>query len=134
MARPGLGGELHALGIIDTINLPQIPANISFCILAKLRFRKSEEGFKKIQFSIIDMDGRPLQATLPAQTIDVRVPNGSSSASAAIVAQINNLTIPKAGEYELGVTVNDRLEMSAPIFVRLIVLPPPAQQQQLGQR
>jgi hypothetical protein len=117
-ARPSPNGELNILGATDMIFVPQFPIAISCSLIAKLRFRKIEEGLKEIRFSIIDSDGKPLQPSPPPQQINIQIPSGASSASAAIVVGIHNLQIPHAGEYEIGLAVNGRLEMTVPLFVR----------------
>lgn len=119
-ARPGLQGELNILGATDMIIVPQIPIAISCHIVGKLRFRKSEEGLKEIKFSIIDSDGRELPPPPPPQQIHIQIPSGASSASAAIVVGIPSLQIPKPGEYEIGLAVNGRQEMTVPFFVRQV--------------
>jgi hypothetical protein len=121
-ARPGLQGELNILGATDMIVVPQLPVAISCHIVAKLRFQKIEEGIKEIKFSIIDSDGKELQPPPPPQQVPIQIPSGASSASAAIVVGIPSLQIPKAGEYEIGLAINGRQEMTIPLFVRL--LPP----------
>lgn len=125
-ARPGAQGELNILGATDIIVVPQLPIAISCFIVGKLRFRKIEEGFKEIRFSIIDSDGNELQPPPPAQQIDIRIPSGASSAGAAIVVGIPNLQIPKEGEYEVNLAVNGRQEMTVPVYVRLVPHQPPA--------
>jgi hypothetical protein len=119
-ARPGLQGELNILGATDMIIVPQFPIAISCHIVGKLRFRKSEEGIKEIKFSIIDSDGRELQPPPPPQQIHIQIPSGASSASAAIVVGIPSLQIPNPGEYEIGLTVNGRQEMTVPVFIRQV--------------
>ena len=119
-ARPGIQGELNILGATDMIIVPQFPIAISCSIVGKLRFRKSEEGIKEIKFSIIDSDGRELQPPPPPQQIHIQIPSGASSASAAIVVGIPSLQIPKPGEYEIGLTVNGRQEMTVPVFIRQV--------------
>ncbi|HEX3625346.1 MAG TPA: hypothetical protein VH280_07970 [Verrucomicrobiae bacterium] len=121
-ARPSPNGELNILGATDIIFVPQFPIAISCSLVAKLRFRKIEEGVKEILFSIIDSDGKTLQPSPPAQQINIQIPQGASSASAAIVVSLHNLQVPRAGEYELGLAVNGRLEMTVPLFIRQ---PPP---------
>jgi hypothetical protein len=118
-ARPGLQGELNILGATDMIFVPQFPIAISCHLVAKLRFRKSEEGLKEIKISIIDSDGKELQ---PSQTqqVPIQIPPDASSASAAIVVGISSLQIPRPGEYEIGLTVNGRQEMTVPIFIRQV--------------
>lgn len=122
-ARPSPNGELNILGATDIIFVPQFPVAVSCSLVAKLRFRKIEEGVKEILFSIIDSDGKPVQPAPPPQQMNIQIPPGASSASAAIVVAIHNLQIPRAGEYEIGLAVNGRLEMTVPVFVRL----PPTQ-------
>lgn len=123
-ARPSPNGELNILGATDMIFVPQFPIAISCTLVAKLRFQKIEEGMKEIKFSIIDSDGKPVQPAPPAQQINIQIPSGASSASAAIVVGIHSLQIPRAGEYEIGLAVNGRQEMTVPVFVRQP--PPPA--------
>jgi hypothetical protein len=117
-ARPSPNGELHILGATDIIFVPQFPIGITCSLVAKLRFRKFEEGLKEIRFSIIDSDGKPVLPEPPPQSIDIQITTGASSGSAAIVVGISNLQIPHAGEYEIGLTVNGRQEMTVPLFVR----------------
>ncbi len=117
-ARPGSNGELNILGAPDIIFVPQFPIAISCSIVAKLRFQKIEEGVKEVRISIIDSDGKPVQPAPPPQQMNIQIPAGASSASAAIVVGIPSLQIPKAGEYEIGLAVNGRLEMTVPVFVR----------------
>ena len=126
-ARPSPNGELHILGATDIIFVPQFPIGISCSLVAKLRFRKIEEGLKEIRFSIIDSDGNAVLPAPPPQQIDIQIPMGASSASAAIVVGISNLQIPRAGEYEIGVAVNGRQEMTVPLFIRQPPSPPPGQ-------
>jgi len=121
-ARPSSNGELNILGATDIIFVPQFPIAINCNLVAKLRFRKIEEGLKEIRFSIIDSDGKPLQPSPPPQQINIQIPSGASSASAAIVVGIHSLQVPRAGEYEIGLAINGRLEMTVPLFVRQ---PPP---------
>jgi hypothetical protein len=123
-ARPSPNGELNILGATDIIFVPQFPVAISCSLVAKLRFQKIEEGIKEIRFSIIDSDGTPLQPAPPPQQINIQIPSGASSASAAIVVSIHNLQVPRAGEYEIGLAVNGRLEMTVPVFVRQPSAPP----------
>jgi Family of unknown function (DUF6941) len=126
VARPGINGELNALGITDNIFVPQFPIGINCNILAKMRFSKSEEGIKEIKILIVDQDGKPIQKSPPPQKINIKIHDSASSASAAMIFGIQNLQILKAGEYQIGLAVNEREEMSVPIFVRLIAQRPPA--------
>jgi hypothetical protein len=125
-ARPGPQGELNILGATDIVLLPQFPIGVNCYIVAKLRFQKIEEGLKEIKFSIIDSDGNQLQPPPPPQQIQIQIPPGGASASAAIVVSIQNLQIPRVGEYEIGLAVNGRQEMTVPIFVRQVSHQPPA--------
>jgi hypothetical protein len=126
-ARPSPNGELNILGATDIIIVPQFPIAISCSLVAKIRFQKIEEGVKEIKFSMIDSDGKTLQPSPPTQQVNIQIPTGSASASAAIVVAIHNLQFPKAGEYEIGLAVNGRQEMTVPVFVRLPVPPPSGQ-------
>jgi len=124
-ARPGLQGEINILGATDIIVVPQFPIAINCYIVGKLRFQKIEEGVKEIKFSIIDSDGKELQPPPPPQQINIQIPAGAASAGAAIVVGIPNLQIPRPGEYEIGLAVNGRQEMTIPLFVRHMSSQPP---------
>jgi hypothetical protein len=124
-ARPGAQGEINILGATDMVLVPQFPISISCYIVGKLRFQKIEEGVKEIKFSIIDSDGKELQPPPPPQQIHIQIPQGASSAGAAIVVGIPNLHIPRPGEYEVNLAVNGRQEMTIPIFVRQVPAAPP---------
>lgn len=128
-ARPGVNGELNLLGSTDIIAVPNLPIGISCSIVAKIRFQKSEDGEKEVKLSIIDADGRVVQKPPPPQRINIQTHSGASSTSALFVFGIQNLQIPKAGEYEVGLVVNQRQEMSIPIFVRQIAPRLPSMQQ-----
>jgi hypothetical protein len=122
-----MGGELHILGAADNIFLPQVPASISCNVAARIRFEKMEEGIKEIKFSFVDSDGKPVLPPPPPQKVNIQIPAGASTTSAGIVFGMQNVQIKTAGEYEIGLAVNERLEMSVPIYVHLIAQQPPAQ-------
>jgi hypothetical protein len=117
-ARPGMGGELHILGAVDTISVQQFPAAITCNVVARIRFEKIEEGVKELKFSFVDSDGKPVMKSPPPQKVNIQIPAGAPSASAGIVFGMQNVQIPSAGEYEIGLAVNERHEISVPLYVR----------------
>jgi hypothetical protein len=110
-ATKGAFGELNILGLTDVLLLPQFPAAINCCLVIKMRFQSGEEGMKEIKISIVNVDGVPItNPPPPVQRLNVQIPPGSSSAIVGAIQGIGNLHIPTAGQYQVGLFVNQREE------------------------
>ena len=114
------GGKLNILGSFDRINARETPVTHPLCALAiKLRFERLEEGQKRIRISFVDSDGAAVMPTLDAAT-QVMFPPDESSVTACLVLQIQQLKLPKFGEYSIDLGVDGRHEASIPLFVKQI--------------
>jgi hypothetical protein len=110
-------GKLNVLGSFDRLNAPQEPVTHPQCALAvKLRFDRVEEGQKRIRITFVDLDGAPVMPTLDATT-DVRVGQGESSTASSLALVIQQLKLPRFGEYSIDLAVDGRQEASIPLFV-----------------
>ena len=110
-------GKLNVLGSFDRLNAPQEPVTHPQCALAvKLRFDRVEEGQKRIRITFVDLDGAPVMPTLDATT-DVRIGQGESSTASSLALVIQQLKLPRFGEYSIDLAVDGRREASIPLFV-----------------
>jgi hypothetical protein len=88
------------------------------CALAlKLRFTKIEEGSHKIKITFGDEDGNLVMPTLEAP-VSVLVHPGESTAVAHLILNIQQLKLPKFGEYSIDLAVDGRAETALPLYVR----------------
>ena len=114
------GGKLNILGSFDRLNAKQVPVIHPQCSLAiKLRFERVEEGKKRLRIAFVDSDGAAVMPTLDAAT-EVRFQGNDSTSTVSLALNIQQLKLPRFGEYSIDLAVDDRHESSIPLFV-----PPP---------
>ncbi len=110
-------GKLNILGSFDRLNAREAPVTHPQCALAiKLRFERLEEGQKRIRIAFVDSDGASVMPTLDATT-QVQFRPDDSSATASLVLVIQQLKLPRFGEYSIDLAVDDRHEASIPLLV-----------------
>jgi hypothetical protein len=110
-------GKLNILGSFDRVNANQAPVTHPQCALAiKLRFERLEEGQKRIQIAFVDSDGTSVMPTLNTTT-QVRIGPNDSTATATLVLVIQQLKLPKFGDYSIDLAVDERHEASIPLIV-----------------
>jgi hypothetical protein len=110
-------GKLNILGSFDRLNAREAPVTHPQCALAiKLRFERLEEGQKRIRIAFVDSDGASVMPTLDAST-QVQFQPSDSSATTSLVLVIQQLRLPKFGEYSIDLAVDDRHEASIPLLV-----------------
>jgi hypothetical protein len=113
-------GKLNILGSFDRLNATQTPVMHPQCALAiKLRFERVEEGTKSIRIQFVDVDGKSVMPTLNT-TSQVQFGPNDSTATASLVLVIQQLKLPKFGEYSIDLAVDGHHEGSIP----LVVTPP----------
>jgi hypothetical protein len=116
------GGKLNILGSFDRLNAKQVPVTHPQCSLAiKLRFERVEEGQKRLRIAFVDSDGVAVMPTIDAAT-GVRFLGNDSTSTVSLALNIQQLKLPRFGEYSIDLAVDDRHEASIPLFV------PPAEQ------
>jgi hypothetical protein len=110
-------GKLNILGSFDRLNAREVPAVHPQCALAiKLRFEPVEEGQKRIRIAFIDADGADVMPTLDA-TAEVRFRPEDPTVTVPLALSIQQLRLPRFGEYSIDLAVDDRHEKSIPLFV-----------------
>jgi len=117
------GNKMNIVGTFNRIFARQIPAVHPLCALAVLmRFEQIEQGTKNIRVSIIDSDGRPVVPTLEAQ-LNVQISPNESDASVPLAVVIQQISLPRFGEYSVDLAVDGRQEASIPLYVLQAPLP-----------
>jgi hypothetical protein len=110
-------GKLNILGSFDRLNAREAPVTHPQCALAlKLRFERLEEGQKRIRIAFVDSDGASVMPALDTTT-QVQFRPDDSSATASLVLVIQQLKLPRFGEYSIDLAVDDRHEASIPLLV-----------------
>jgi len=113
-------GKLNILGSFDRLNAREAPVTHPQCALAlKLRFERLEEGQKRIRIAFVDSDGASVMPTLDTTT-QVQFRPDDSSATASLVLIIQQLRLPRFGEYSIDLAVDDRHEASIPLLVSAV--------------
>jgi hypothetical protein len=117
------GNKMNIVGTFNRIFARQIPAVHPLCALAVLmRFEQIEQGTKNIRVSIIDSDGRPVVPILEAQ-LNVQISPKESDASVPLAVVIQQISLPRFGEYSVDLAVDGRQEASIPLYVLQAPLP-----------
>ncbi len=110
-------GKLNILGSFDRLNAQQAPVTHPQCALAiKLRFEHSEEGQKRIQIAFIDSDGVSVMPTLDTNA-QVQFGPADVTATASLILVIQQLKLPRFGEYSIDLKVDDHPVASIPLLV-----------------
>jgi hypothetical protein len=111
------GGKLNILGSFDRLNAAQAPITHPQCALAiKLRFERVEEGTKSIRIQFVDVDGKPVMPTLDT-TAQVRFASTDSTATASLILVIQQLQLPRFGDYAIDLAVDGHHAGSIPLTV-----------------
>ena len=117
------GNKMNIVGTFNRFFARQIPAVHPLCALAVLmRFEQIEQGTKNIRVSIIDSDGRPVVPILEAQ-LNVQISPKESDASVPLAVVIQQISLPRFGEYSVDLAVDGRQEASIPLYVLQAPLP-----------
>jgi hypothetical protein len=111
-------GKLNILGSFDRLNAATEPIVHVHCALAlKLRFERIEEGQKKFRLAFIDSDGTAVMPPLEG-TVQVRFQDNDSSSTVSMALGIQQLKLPKFGEYSIDLAIDGRHEASVALFVK----------------
>jgi hypothetical protein len=111
-------GKLNILGSFDRLSGAAEPIVHMHCALAlKLRFERVEEGQKKLRLAFIDSDGTAVMPPIDG-IAEVRFQDNDSSSSVSLALGIQQLKLPKFGEYSIDLALDGRHEASIPLFVK----------------
>jgi len=111
-------GKLNLLGSFDHLLAKQEPVGQPGCTLAiRLRFTKNEEGQHLIRVTFGDEDGKLVMPPLEA-TVGVRVAPNESTVVAHLILNMQQLILPRFGEYSIDLAIDGRAESTLPLYVR----------------
>jgi hypothetical protein len=111
-------GKLNILGSFDHLSGAAEPIMHMHCALAlKLRFERVEEGQKKLRLAFIDSDGTAVMPPIDGMA-EVRPQDNDSSSTVSLALGIQQLKLPKFGEYSIDLAIDGRHEASIPLFVK----------------
>jgi len=111
-------GKLNILGSFDRLSGAAEPIMHMHCALAlKLRFERVEEGQKKLRLAFVDSDGTAVMPPIDGMA-EVRFQDNDSSSSVSLALGIQQLKLPKFGEYSIDLAIDGRHEASIPLFVK----------------
>jgi len=114
-------GKLNILGSFDRLNSASEPIVHMHCALAlKLRFERVEEGQKQFRLLFVDADGAAVMPPIEGAA-EVHFQGNDSSSTVSIALGIQQLKLPRFGEYSISLAIDGRHEASIPLFVK----PPP---------
>src|SRR6266404_7423636 len=99
-------GKLNILGSFDSLGGAVEPIVNMHCALAlKLRFERVEEGQKKLRLAFIDSDGTAVMPPIDGMA-EVRFQDNDSSSSVSLALGIQQLKLPKFGEYSIDLAID----------------------------
>jgi len=111
-------GKLNVLGAFDTIWSAKMPAVYPQCAIAlRLRFENIERGEHAITINFVDLDGKHLIPSANGK-IHINFSSEQRSQSANLVFNLQMLRIEKPGEYSIDLAVDNRKEVSLPLFIK----------------
>jgi len=109
-------GKTCIMGTFDTVMAKDAPvAHRHLTIIAKLRFQPSDESIHKAAISFIDADGKPV---MPPVVQDFPVHFGETQRSKVgnLILNINNLKLPRFGEYRVDLAVDGKPLGELPLY------------------
>jgi hypothetical protein len=123
-ANTGDNGKLNILGVFDQVFGPKEPLIHPSCTLAvKMQFERIEEGTKALKILIVDSDGKEVCPAIGGNVIVKTLP-GLRTGSIQIVGTIQQLTLPRFGEYSIDIALDGTIVASVPLYARPLPQPP----------
>ena len=97
-------GNLNVLGIFRNISAVKFPCqHPRFTYVANMEFHRSELGKHSFRINFIDDDGNDVISPLNGE-IEVNAANRSAN----ILVELANIQFPKAGVYEIDLTLDNQ--------------------------
>lgn len=109
-------GKLNLLGAFDTLFAPTAPfAHPSCTIALRMRFEAGDEGTHPIELRVVDSDGKALIQPMKA-TVSVTPTPEIRTISRNFVLNIQQLRLPKFGEYRIDLFYNNQPAGYVPLY------------------
>ncbi len=111
------GGRLSIMGTFEGIASAVEPIVRERCVIAaRLRFQGDEAGSREVAVQIVGEDGQQPLPTLQTR-MDVKMAPGRSSMAYNLVLNLNNISLPRFGAYEIRLLVDGECQKEIPLLV-----------------
>jgi hypothetical protein len=111
------GERFSIMGAYDRLFSPTAPCVIErAAIVVRIRFQQSEQGTHHVTVVLIDEDGKVLGKFIDDH-IPVAVPPRPNALRIGFVVNINNLMLPKLGEYRADLVVDGHQIGQIPLYL-----------------
>ena len=110
-------GKLNIIGTFDALRALEAPITHPQCAIAdRLRFEQVEEGNHRISLTFADEDGNVVMPRFDS-SLAVRFSAGQRTVTSHFVMVIQQIRLPKFGEYTVDLAVDGRQLGSLPLYV-----------------
>ena len=116
-------GKLNIIGTFDSLRAFEAPISHPQCAIAgRLRFAEFEEGEHRVVLTFADEDGNIVMPKFDS-TLAVKFSPGQRTVTSHFVILIQQVRLPKFGEYTIDMAVDGRQLGSLPLYVTQIERP-----------
>src|SRR2546423_10449663 len=116
-------GKLNIIGTFDSLRAFEAPISHPQCAIAgRLRFEQIEEGEHRVVLTFADEDGNIVMPKFDS-TLAVKFSAGQRTVTSHFVILIQQVRLPKFGEYTVDMAVDGRQLGSLPLYVSQIERP-----------
>ena len=116
-------GKLNIIGTFDALRALEAPIAHPQCAIAgRLRFEQIEEGNHRVSLTFADEDGNVVMPKFDS-TLAVHFAPGLRTFTSHFVMVIQQIRLPKFGEYTIDLAVDGRQLGSIPLYVSKVEQP-----------
>jgi len=110
-------GKLNIVGTFDSLFARETPvAHPSCAIAARIRFERIEEGTHRLSLTLADEDGHMAMSKIES-SIAVQFRPGQRTTTSHFVMVIQQIRLPKFGEYTVDLAMDGHHLASLPLYV-----------------
>jgi hypothetical protein len=110
-------GKLNIIGTFDALRAFEAPISHPQCAIAgRLRFEQIEEGEHRVTLTFADEDGNIVMPKFDS-ALAVKFSPGQRTVTSHFVILIQQIRLPKFGEYTIDLAVDGRQLGSLPFYV-----------------
>jgi hypothetical protein len=110
-------GKLNIIGTFDALRALEAPVSHPQCAIAgRLRFEEIEEGEHRVNLTFADEDGNVVMPKFDS-TLTVKFHPGQRTVTSHFVMVIQQVRLPKFGEYTIDLAIDGRQLGSLPLYV-----------------
>lgn len=112
-------GRLNLLGTFESIKVQELPVVVPLLTVAiRLRFWSEEGGVHRCTLRLIDADGQIVFEDLGTEFV-IGAADTNPSQITNIIARLQNVLVEHAGDYDLDLYLDDKLEASLPLGIEV---------------